>query len=166
MKIAVFSNLWPPVFIGWYEIGCSWIVEELKRRGHEVLLIVAHRYHVRREEGESRDTRDVEAIGAGARSAVDLERVVQHRDLEGMSVGLVTVASDRGGTGEAITDGETGFLFAGGDDRGLSEVLDRLDGDRGCASGSGPGGTSGSAWSTWSIRSWPGRRRARKRRWG
>jgi hypothetical protein len=44
MRIAVFSNLWPPVFIGGYEIGASQVVHELKRRGHEVLLIACHEY--------------------------------------------------------------------------------------------------------------------------
>ena len=45
MKIAVFSNLWPPVFIGGYEIGASQVVNELKRRGHEVLLLACHEYY-------------------------------------------------------------------------------------------------------------------------
>jgi glycosyltransferase involved in cell wall biosynthesis len=45
MKIAVFSNLWPPVFIGGYEIGCAQIIEELRKRGHEILVIAAHDYH-------------------------------------------------------------------------------------------------------------------------
>jgi glycosyltransferase involved in cell wall biosynthesis len=44
MKIVVFSNLYPPVFIGGYEIGASQIVEELERRGHQVLLLSAHEY--------------------------------------------------------------------------------------------------------------------------
>jgi glycosyltransferase involved in cell wall biosynthesis len=50
--------------------------------------------------------------------------------LEGMGVGLPVVASNTGGTGEAIADGETGFLFARGNDRELAAVLDRLDADR------------------------------------
>lgn len=45
MKIAVFSNLWPPVFIGGYEVGCGQIVEELKKRGHEILVIASHDYY-------------------------------------------------------------------------------------------------------------------------
>lgn len=48
MKIVVFSNLWPPVFIGGYEIGASQIVRELKRRGHEVLLLSSHEYFIER----------------------------------------------------------------------------------------------------------------------
>jgi glycosyltransferase involved in cell wall biosynthesis len=50
--------------------------------------------------------------------------------LEGMGVGLPVVASNTGGTGEAIVDGETGFLFPRGNDRELAAVLDRLDADR------------------------------------
>jgi glycosyltransferase involved in cell wall biosynthesis len=36
MKIAVVSNLYPPAYIGGYEIGMSWIAEELRKRGHSV----------------------------------------------------------------------------------------------------------------------------------
>jgi glycogen(starch) synthase len=46
MKLAVFSNLWPPLFIGGYEIGASHVARELRRRGHEVLVISAHEYHL------------------------------------------------------------------------------------------------------------------------
>jgi glycosyltransferase involved in cell wall biosynthesis len=46
MKIAVFSNLYPPVFIGGYEIGAAQIVTELRRRGHDILLLSAHEYHL------------------------------------------------------------------------------------------------------------------------
>jgi glycosyltransferase involved in cell wall biosynthesis len=46
MKISVFSNVWPPVFVGGYEIGASQLVEELRRRGHEVLVLSAHEYHL------------------------------------------------------------------------------------------------------------------------
>jgi glycogen(starch) synthase len=48
VKIVVFSNLWPPNFIGGYEIGASQIVRELKRRGHEILLLSAHEYYIER----------------------------------------------------------------------------------------------------------------------
>jgi glycosyltransferase involved in cell wall biosynthesis len=51
--------------------------------------------------------------------------------LEGMGIGLPVVASDTGGTAEAIRDGENGFLFERGDARGLAAVLDRLENDRG-----------------------------------
>lgn len=49
MKIVVFSDLWPPVFIGGYEIGASQIVTELKRRGHEILLLSAHEHYLPRD---------------------------------------------------------------------------------------------------------------------
>jgi glycosyltransferase involved in cell wall biosynthesis len=51
--------------------------------------------------------------------------------LEGMGLGLPVVASDTGGTGEAIRDGENGFLFPRCDPRALARVLDRLEADRG-----------------------------------
>jgi glycosyltransferase involved in cell wall biosynthesis len=41
MRIVVFSDLFPPLFVGGYEIGAALVVEELKRRGHEVLLLSA-----------------------------------------------------------------------------------------------------------------------------
>jgi len=48
MRIAVFSNLYPPLCIGGYEIGAARVVGELRRRGHEVLILTAHEYHVER----------------------------------------------------------------------------------------------------------------------
>src|SRR5436190_11231543 len=51
MKIAVFSNLWPPVFRGGYELGASHVVQELRKRGHEVLVLAAHEYHLAPSEG-------------------------------------------------------------------------------------------------------------------
>jgi glycosyltransferase involved in cell wall biosynthesis len=50
--------------------------------------------------------------------------------LEGMGVGLPVIASDTGGTSEAVTDGETGFLFPRGDAKALAAVVDRLEADR------------------------------------
>jgi glycosyltransferase involved in cell wall biosynthesis len=44
MKLVVFSNLYPPLFLGGYELGAAKVVEELKRRGHEVLLLSSHEY--------------------------------------------------------------------------------------------------------------------------
>jgi glycosyltransferase involved in cell wall biosynthesis len=44
MKIIAFSNLYPPVYIGGYEIGAGQIVEELRRRGHEVLVLTAFEF--------------------------------------------------------------------------------------------------------------------------
>lgn len=38
MRILVVSNLFPPAFLGGYEIGASWVCEELQRQGHEILL--------------------------------------------------------------------------------------------------------------------------------
>src|SRR6202011_2076321 len=46
--------------------------------------------------------------------------------LEGMGVGLPVIASRTGGTGEAIVEGENGFLFPRADARALARVIDRL----------------------------------------
>jgi glycosyltransferase involved in cell wall biosynthesis len=51
MKIVAFSNLYPPMFIGGYEIGASQILTELRRRGHEVLVLTAHEYFMYQESG-------------------------------------------------------------------------------------------------------------------
>jgi glycogen synthase len=50
--------------------------------------------------------------------------------LEGMGLGLPVVASDTGGTAEAVRDGDTGLLFGRGDAAGLAAALDRLEADR------------------------------------
>ena len=36
MRILVISDLYPPYYIGGYELGCHDVVEGLKARGHEV----------------------------------------------------------------------------------------------------------------------------------
>lgn len=41
MKFLVISNLFPPAFLGGYEIGASWICAELKRQGHEIMIWTA-----------------------------------------------------------------------------------------------------------------------------
>ncbi len=50
--------------------------------------------------------------------------------LEGMGIGLPVIASNTGGTPEAIEDGDNGFLFTGGSSRELAAIIDRLDADR------------------------------------
>jgi glycosyltransferase involved in cell wall biosynthesis len=50
--------------------------------------------------------------------------------LEGMAAGLPVVASNTGGTAEAITDGRTGFLFDARDTAELAHLLDRLEENR------------------------------------
>jgi glycosyltransferase involved in cell wall biosynthesis len=39
VKILVLSNLYPPDFIGGYEIACSQVVDALRRRGHDVRVL-------------------------------------------------------------------------------------------------------------------------------
>ncbi len=41
MKILVLSNLYPPDFIGGYEIACSQMVDALRRRGHELWVLTS-----------------------------------------------------------------------------------------------------------------------------
>ncbi len=41
MKILIVSNLFPPIVFGGYEILCRQVVEELKRRGHEVSVLTS-----------------------------------------------------------------------------------------------------------------------------
>ena len=39
MRILVLSNLYPPDFIGGYELGCRRVVDALLARGHEVRVL-------------------------------------------------------------------------------------------------------------------------------
>jgi glycosyltransferase involved in cell wall biosynthesis len=55
MKILVLSDFYPPYYIGGYELQCENQVEELRRRGHEVIVLTS-RWQV--EEGTT-DARDV-----------------------------------------------------------------------------------------------------------
>jgi glycogen(starch) synthase len=41
MKILVLSNLYPPHFLGGYELNCQLVVEELKRRGHQLSVLTS-----------------------------------------------------------------------------------------------------------------------------
>jgi glycosyltransferase involved in cell wall biosynthesis len=50
--------------------------------------------------------------------------------LEGMAAGLPVVASNTGGTPEAITDQQSGFLFNPRREQTLTDILDRLEEDR------------------------------------
>jgi len=43
MRIAVCSNLFPPLWLGGYETGAAEVVRELQSRGHEVLVLTASR---------------------------------------------------------------------------------------------------------------------------
>ena len=58
MKILVVSNLFPPDFVGGYEVGCRQAVAGLRRRGHEVrVLTSAPRLPVPRANGIFREFR-------------------------------------------------------------------------------------------------------------
>ena len=41
MRILVISNLYPPYYVGGYELGCHDVVEKLKARGHEVKVLTS-----------------------------------------------------------------------------------------------------------------------------
>jgi glycosyltransferase involved in cell wall biosynthesis len=41
MKILVLSNLYPPDFVGGYEVACQHVVEALRSRGHDVRVLTA-----------------------------------------------------------------------------------------------------------------------------
>jgi glycosyltransferase involved in cell wall biosynthesis len=41
VKILVITNLFPPEFIGGYELGCAQMVGELRSRGHEVRVVTS-----------------------------------------------------------------------------------------------------------------------------
>jgi len=42
MRILVISNLYPPLHLGGYELGCAEIVEHLRDRGHDVVVVTSH----------------------------------------------------------------------------------------------------------------------------
>jgi glycosyltransferase involved in cell wall biosynthesis len=46
MKIAILSDLYPPYFVGGYEIGMSWIANELRERNHEVHIFHAREFNL------------------------------------------------------------------------------------------------------------------------
>jgi len=41
LRILVISNLYPPFFVGGYELGCSDVVDSLRARGHEVTVLTS-----------------------------------------------------------------------------------------------------------------------------
>ncbi|AGA25886.1 glycosyltransferase family 4 protein [Singulisphaera acidiphila] len=41
MKILALSNLYPPDFVGGYELGCAHVVDALRDRGHDVRVLTA-----------------------------------------------------------------------------------------------------------------------------
>ncbi|MCX7894990.1 MAG: glycosyltransferase family 4 protein [Thermoanaerobaculum sp.] len=41
LRLLVLSNLYPPHYIGGYEVGCHEVVEGLRGRGHEVLVLTS-----------------------------------------------------------------------------------------------------------------------------
>ncbi|MFQ5772284.1 MAG: hypothetical protein ACE5HX_17245, partial [bacterium] len=52
MRILVISNLYPPYFVGGYELGCRDVVDGLKARGHHVKVLTST-YGVNKPEHDS-----------------------------------------------------------------------------------------------------------------
>lgn len=53
MKILAISNLYPPYYVGGYELGCRDVVQELKDRGHDVKVLTStYGIHAPRIEGD------------------------------------------------------------------------------------------------------------------
>jgi glycogen(starch) synthase len=119
MRILVVSNLYPPYFIGGYELGCRDIVEGLRARGHEVRVLTST-YGVNQPEIDSdvyrwlewdgwndygtRLARSLRVIAKEAKNRSALERVMRtYRpdvvyvwNLRGVSVSLVFLAQQLG----------------------------------------------------------------------
>jgi glycosyltransferase involved in cell wall biosynthesis len=57
MKIAIVSDLYPPAFIGGYEIGMSWLSDEFRRRGNVVDVFHCREFFVADETGAIRSYR-------------------------------------------------------------------------------------------------------------
>jgi glycosyltransferase involved in cell wall biosynthesis len=72
---------------------------------------------------------------AGILAASDIGVLPSHEEgfpnaiLEGMAAGLPMVATRVGGNAEAVRDGETGFLVAGRDSKGLAAAIVKLAND-------------------------------------
>src|SRR4051794_6519676 len=43
MRILVISNIYPPYYLGGYELACAEVVDALRRRGHQVTVLTAWR---------------------------------------------------------------------------------------------------------------------------
>ena len=41
MKILVLTNLYPPFYVGGYELSCEAISKELKKRNHDILILTS-----------------------------------------------------------------------------------------------------------------------------
>ncbi len=73
MRILVVSNLYPPNYVGGYELGCEGVVEELKARGHDVRVLTST-FGIGREKMEGGVHRWLEAC---LERAPDLQTIVQ-----------------------------------------------------------------------------------------
>ena len=56
MKILVISNLYPPHYIGGYELGCQQVVEALRQQGHQVKVLTSS-YGVKAPETDGQNYR-------------------------------------------------------------------------------------------------------------
>jgi hypothetical protein len=72
----VISNLYPPYYVGGYEIGCQDAVEALKARGHEVKVLTST-YGVKGPQSDGEVYRWMEAcLGPASKGRVVLKEVI------------------------------------------------------------------------------------------
>lgn len=62
MKILVISNLYPPLYIGGYELICHQVVEDLQSRGHSIEVLTSD-YHTQRATEEKHVRRTLRIHG-------------------------------------------------------------------------------------------------------
>jgi len=98
MRFAVFSDLYPPLFVGGYELAAAQVVGELRRRGHEVLLLTAGEYFVQQQDGfrHARHTDGSPAfVDVGPCVFGSLPRLLRSRPWRFLRGALATVAARR-----------------------------------------------------------------------
>ena len=80
MRILVVSNYYPPHYIGGYELGCRDVVDALKARGHQVLVLTSTYMSGKVQQGDihrylelTQDARNAGPGLSGARAIVAVE---------------------------------------------------------------------------------------------
>ena len=77
MKILVISNLYPPHYIGGYELGCRDVVRALKARGHQVKVLTST-YGLRKPESDGQVYRWLEPqINWKRRRLINLTKLIR-----------------------------------------------------------------------------------------
>lgn len=77
MKILIVSNLYPPHYLGGYELACAGIADELRRRGHDVRVLTST-YRVGASGlGERAGGESAAANGGGPKLVQDVHRILE-----------------------------------------------------------------------------------------